>query len=279
MCYSSHQVQDLLDLLVRHNEDIPLDVAALELAKIEFPDLEVEPWIDLLDSYANELGERISEEDDGMSYIQKTNHYLFDELGFRGNDGDFYSPLNSCLNQVLMERTGLPITISLVYMEIGRRLARPVYGIGMPGHFLVEYDDGDLQRYIDPFHHGRMLDAGECLALASRVTGMDLSENMQALEPVSKRQMALRMLNNLRAAYLKSSGWVKALEVQDLLVQASPGDATEYRQRGYLHLQMRHFQQAERDLEKYLALSPEARDKAEIEKRLKALRRWAAGLN
>jgi len=189
-------VKDLLELLVRHNEDIPLDVAALELATIEFPDLEVEPWIALLDSYANELGERVSEGDDGLAYIEKTNSYLFEELGFRGNDGDYYSPLNSCLNQVLMERTGLPITLSLVYMEIARRLSRPIHGIGMPGHFLVQYDDGEFRRYIAPFYHGRMMGPGECLDLGSRVTGMDLSENWQVLEPVSKRQMALRMLNN-----------------------------------------------------------------------------------
>ena len=142
-------MQALLDLLVRYNEDVPLDVAALELASIEFPDLEVDPWLDLLNSYANELAERVSEDDDGLTYIRTANAYLFEELGFRGNDGDYYSPMNSCLNQVLMERTGLPITLSLVYLEIGRRLGRPLWGIGMPGHFLVEYDDGDVRRYID----------------------------------------------------------------------------------------------------------------------------------
>lgn len=269
----------LLDLLVNNDENVPLDVAALELATIEFPDLEVAPWIDLIDSYANELGERVSEGDDGLSYIRITNEYLFDELGFRGNGGDYYNPMNSCLNQVLMERTGLPITLSLVYMEIGRRLGRPVWGIGMPGHFLVEYDDGETQHYIDPFHHGRLMEATECLALASRITGQDMSENWQALEPVSKRQMALRMLNNMRAAYLRGNAWEKALTVQDLLVQASPNDATEYRQRGYLNLQMRHYKDAERDLSRYLSLSPEARDREEIERRLKALHRWVAGMN
>jgi len=272
-------VQALLELLVRYNEDVPLDVAALELATIEFPDLEVDPWLDLLNSYANELGERVSENDDGITYIRTANTYLFEELGFHGNDGDYYSPMNSCLNQVLMERTGLPITLSLVYLEIGRRLGRPVWGIGMPGHFLVEYDDGETRRYIDPFHAGRLMEAEDCLSLASRVTGMDMSQNWQALEPVSKRQMTLRILNNLRAAYLKNSVWKKALEVQELLVKASPQDATEYRQRGYLHLHMKHYRDAERDLEKYLQLSPEARDRVEIEKRLKALQRWVAGFN
>ncbi|MBI3680161.1 MAG: hypothetical protein HY235_07160, partial [Acidobacteria bacterium] len=87
----------LLDLLAKHNEDVPMDVAALELARIEFPDLEIDPWIALLDSYASELGERVSSNDDGPTYILTANRYLFDELGFRGNDGDYYSPMNSCL--------------------------------------------------------------------------------------------------------------------------------------------------------------------------------------
>lgn len=269
----------LLEILSQGNEDIPLDVAALELASIEFPDLDVAPWISLLDSYASELAERVSADDDGPAYIRACNEYLFEELGFRGNDGDYYSPLNSCLNQVLLDRTGLPITLSLVYIEIGRRLGRPVAGIGMPGHFLVEYNDGSYHAYLDPFHAGRELSADECLALASRVTGVDLTESREALEPVSKRQMALRMLNNLRAAYLRRGVWPKALQVQHLLVEASPGDATEYRQRGYLHLQLKNYRNAAQDFDRYLRLSPDAKDRAEVEKRLASLRRYLAGMN
>lgn len=261
------------------NADVPLDIAALELATIEFPDLQIEPWLGLLDSYATELADRVSPRDDGPTFIQKLNEYLFEELGFRGNSGDYYSPLNSCLNQVLMDRTGLPITLSLVYIEIGRRLNRPLAGIGMPGHFLVEYDDGDYQSYLDPFHAGRPLLPEECLELASRVTGLDLSASFEALEPVTKRQMALRMLNNLRAAYLRNSGWEKALRVQELLVTANPHDGVEYRQRGYLNLQVKRYREAFTDLSRYLELCPAARDRSEIEKRIGGLRRWLAGMN
>lgn len=272
-------MRELIELLARNNEDVALDVAALELATIEFPDLDVGVWITLLDSYANELAERVSTDDDAVTFIQSANEYLFDELGFRGNDGDYYSPLNSCLNQVLMERTGLPITLSLVYMEIGRRLDRPIVGIGMPGHFLAAYNDEGHRIYIDPFHQGRILEGEECLALASRITGLDLHEHWGALEPVSKRQMALRMLNNLRAAYLRKATWDKALQVQQLLVSASPNEAVEYRQRGYLHLQMKHYREAAHDLQQYLSLDPDARDREDVEKRLDGLRRWIAGWN
>lgn len=272
-------MRELIELLARHNEDVALDIAALELATIEFPGLDVGAWSTLLDSYANELAERVSPGDDAVAYLQAANEYLFEELGFRGNDCDYYSPSNSCLNQVLMERTGLPITLSLVYMEIGRRLERPIVGIGMPGHFLAAYDDDGHRIYVDPFHQGRILQAEECLALASRITGMDLHEHWSALEPVSKRQMALRMLNNLRAAYLRRGSWEKALQVQQLLVNASPLDPVEYRQRGYLHLQMKHYREAAEDLQRYLVLDPEARDREDVEKRLEGLRRWIAGWN
>lgn len=272
-------MKSLLDLLARYNEDVPLDVVALELATIEFPSLDVPAWVALLDSYANELGERVSLEDDAATYIRMANEYLFEELGFRGNDGDYHSPLNSCLNQVLMERLGLPITLSLVYMEIGRRLNRPIVGIGMPGHFIAAYDDGGDRIYIDVFHGGRLMRGQDCLALASRVTGMDLSESWDALEPVSKRHMALRMLNNLKAAYLRRGVWQKAIHVQELLIKASPHDGIEYRQRGYLHLQLKQYREAAEDLERYLEMEPAAKDRADVEKRLKGLRRWIAGLN
>ncbi|MCS7026429.1 MAG: transglutaminase-like domain-containing protein [Bryobacteraceae bacterium] len=272
-------MRELIELLAGNNEEVALDVAALELATIEFPGLDVSQWLILLDSYAQELSERVSPQDDPLTFIETANQFLFEELGFRGNEGDYYSPLNSCLNQVLVERTGLPITLSLVYMEIGRRLERPILGIGMPGHFLTAYDDDGQHIYVDPFHRGRILEGEECLSLASRITGLDLHDHWEALAPVSKRQMALRMLNNLRAAYLRRGTWEKALRVQELLVRACPLDAVEYRQRGYLYLQLKRYREAAADLLRYLALDPEARDRADVERRLVGLRRWIADLN
>src|SRR5262249_51965792 len=144
---------------------------------------------------------------------------------------------------------------------------------------LVEYNDGDLHRYIAPFYAGRIMEPDECLSLGSRITGLDLTGNLSALAPVSKRQMALRMLNNLRAAYLRRSAWQKALTVQNLLVHAHPDEPNEYRQRGYLHLQMKQYKDAIRDLSRYLELSPDAKDRVDVEKRLQSLQRWRAGMN
>jgi regulator of sirC expression with transglutaminase-like and TPR domain len=272
-------VQQLADMLSGRNEDVSLDVAALQLASIEHPELAVGPFLELLDSYAKELAERVPSATSGKSYVRRANQLLFGELGFVGNSDDYYHPRNSCLNDVLLERTGLPITLSLVYIEIGRRLNRPIYGIAMPGHFVVRYDDGDFASFIDPFHGGQLLTKEACWDLAKQVTGMDISTDPTYLQPVTKRQMLLRMLQNLRAAYLRRQAYPKLVQVLDLLIEAT-GQAEDYKQRGYLHLHLKQFPKARHDLEKYLLLcDPKAEDRPDVERRLKAIRDWLAQMN
>src|SRR5437868_2927694 len=196
-------MDELLDLLARRNEAVQLDLAALQLATIEFPKTQSAPYIGLLDSHAAELSERVDEETSGEEFVGLLNQYLVEELGFRGNEDDYYNPSNSCLNMVLTERVGIPITLSVLYMEIGRRLGRPIYGIGLPGHFLVQYDDGEFSAFIDPFNQGRLLFDQECLELATQVTGYDISRDTTVLKPVNRRHILIRMINNLRAVYFK----------------------------------------------------------------------------
>ena len=159
-------MQPLLDLLTGYSEEPGLDRAALEVARIEYPSLDPEPFVGTLDSYARELSARLAGRTGGSGYVEAANQYLFEELGFRGNAGNYYDPRNSCLNEVLTARTGIPITLAVVYLEIGRRLAQPVYGIGLPGHFLVEYRGADFEAFIDVFHGGRLLTTAECFDLA-----------------------------------------------------------------------------------------------------------------
>jgi regulator of sirC expression with transglutaminase-like and TPR domain len=261
-------VQELRELLVGETEEVPLDVAALQLAAIEYPEVDVESFVLLLDSYAREAGDRIDESTDGRDFIHILNHYLFDELGFHGNVGDYYNPANSCLNEVLASRTGIPITLSLVYMEISRRLGRTVLGIGLPGHFVVQYYDDSFSAFIDPFHEGRILFDIECLDLVKEVTGVDVSRNLDVLRPVSKRHIAIRMLNNLRAAYFRAQNPAKAVPVLDLLIEAMPESPDEYRQRGMCLLQLQHWRAARADFAFYLRLAPDAPDRPQIEAQL-----------
>ena len=257
---------------------VRLDRAALELASIQFPGLAPEPFLDQLNQLASQLGDRLRNFNDGRDFVEKAQRYLFEELGFRGNDEDYFDPGNSCLNQVLERRTGLPITLSVFYMEIARRLAMPVFGIGLPRHFIVEFDDGKFSTYIDPFNGGRVITAPECFALAG-----SQAADPTLLRRVSKKQIAMRMLMNLQGAYLRRNDWARAVEVLDLLILGTPAGAPDlanaHKRRGLMLLELKRFQLARQDLDRYLALAPDAPDREEIRKQLEAIHRWLARVN
>lgn len=272
-------VRELSDLLAGRNDDIELDRAALLLASIEYPDLPFEPFLGKLDDCAAELGGRITPYTDGRSCVLAINRYLFGELGYRGNAEDYYNPANSCLNDVVTRRLGIPITLSVVYIEIARRLAKPVAGIGLPGHFVVRYDDGAYSTYIDPFHDGRLLDVSGCMDLARTASGGSVQFDGSVLAPVSKRQIIARMVNNLRGIYFARRANRKALQVLNLLLEANPASPDEYKQRGLVYLHLERMADARNDFQRYLELAPDSSDRNEIEKQVQSIRRWQVGLN
>jgi regulator of sirC expression with transglutaminase-like and TPR domain len=262
---------ELRELLRSGDESIPLDVAALQIACLEYPDLAVDQYLVLLESYAREFAERLPARVPTIQFVESLNEFLFDELGFAGNQNDYYAASNSCLNEVLASRVGIPITLSVVYMEIARRAGRRVQGIGLPGHFLVQVDEPDMQSYLDPFHGGEMLDSEECFELARQATTLDLPDDPSYLEPVSKRQICLRILNNLRTAYFRAGATQKAIRVLDLLIEAVPGSAEEYKQRGVCYAHQKEFVRARTDFETYLRLSPGAPDRPEVTAELRRI--------
>jgi regulator of sirC expression with transglutaminase-like and TPR domain len=263
-------MRELSDFLAGRATDLHLDKAALLLATIEFPGLDIELFLRILDSYASELAGRLGTR---SGFVQVANQYLFDELGFSGNQADYYNPANSCLNEVLTSRTGIPITLSVVYMEVARRLAMPVFGIGLPGHFIVQYDDGSYSTYIDAFHGGKLLAAADCYELAGA------SENPALLARVDNRQIVVRMINNLRGVYFSREAHRKTVQILNLLLEADPDSAEEYKQRGIAQLQMEQTRAAKADFERYLELAPDAPDREQVEKQLTALKRWLVGMN
>jgi len=261
---------------------VRLDRAALELSTIHTPELEVQPFLDQLNELASQLGDRLRNFNDGRDFVEKAQRYLFEDLGFHGNENDFFDPRNSCLSQVMERRTGIPITLSVLYMEIARRLAMPVYGIGLPRHFIVEFNDGNYATYIDPYHGGRTLTARECFALAgARVADPSL------LQRVSKKQILMRMLQNLHGAYLRKQDWAHTVTTLDWLIVGlsggtpvdAPDLAAAYKRRGLFLLELKRYQDARKDLENYLQMQPEANDREEIRKQLQAIHRWLAKVN
>ena len=272
-------MQRLLDALRNEYSQIPLDIAALELASIEFPGLDPEASLFRLDNIAEQVASRLSGRASGLDFVRATNEMLFEILQFHGNDEEYYDPRNSCLNSVLTRRVGIPITLSVVYIEIGRRLNRPIHGVGLPGHFIVAYEDGNSRYWIDPFHSGRILSFADCSALAKQTSGVDLRSNPAVLAPVNKRQILVRMLSNLKAIYLRGHALDKARQVLDLLIAAMPEYAEEYRHRGLIHLKQFNHRAAKADLERYLKLEPNTPEREEVEKQLLLIERWKAGLN
>jgi regulator of sirC expression with transglutaminase-like and TPR domain len=271
-------MQELRELLLGGPGDPALDLAALQIATIEYPELDPGSFLELLDSYARELGERMRPDADGEEFIHTTNEFLFEELGFQGNQQEYYHPANSCLNEVLTKRVGIPITLSVVYMEVTRRLGRTVHGIGLPGHFIVQYDDAQISAFIDPFHAGRLMFETECFDLAREITGLDISADPDILRPVSKRQILVRMLNNLRSVYFQRQEPLKAIEVLSLLIEADPGSPDEYKQRGVCLAQVQRFSQARSDLEMYLRLSPDAPDREPVSQQIQRIDKYLAAL-
>lgn len=267
---------ELRELLREDSVDVPLDVAALQIATIEYPQLTVEPFLVLLDSHATEFAERVSSRTSGEEFVELLNLYLFEELGFQGNSDDYYDPANSCLNEVLTRRLGIPITLSLVYVEIGRRLGRPIHAIGLPGHFLVAYGAADFQAIIDPFHAGQIRSEEECYELAREATGLPLSDDPDLLAPVSNRHIAVRILNNLRSIYFQRREAYKAVQVLDLLIESAPESAEEYKQRGVCQVQIERYEDARDDLQQYLRLAPNAPDKPQVAAELERIRRLLA---
>jgi regulator of sirC expression with transglutaminase-like and TPR domain len=270
---------DSLRAALRNDSDVTLDVAALELSALESPALDPRPYLDSLDQIASALAARGADVARGPEFLSIANSYLFGDLGFRGAETAYYDPRNSCLNQVLDRRTGIPITLSVVYLEVARRLGRPVFGIGLPGHFVVEYDDGEFSTYIDPFHAGKLLDREECSRVAREITGVDLAAEPSALERVGTRYILVRMLNNLRSAYFRVKQYAKACAALDLLVEAFPANGEYYKARGVARLQLRDFNAARRDFESYLQQTPEAGDRDEVVRQLQIIHRWLGRLN
>jgi regulator of sirC expression with transglutaminase-like and TPR domain len=268
---------EFLRAALQGHTDVGLDQAALEMACIESPGLDPRPSLENLDRMALDLSARLPGPAEGPEFVRGANQYLFEDLGFRGNEAEYHDPRNSCLNHVLDRRTGIPIALSVVYIEVARRMGQPVVGIGLPGHFIVEYDDGRYSTYIDPFHAGKLLTAEDCRKLAQKITRAEVEPS--ALAPVSTRYILVRMLNNLRAAYFRGKQFAKMAQVMDLLIEAFPGNADYYKARGVARLKLKKYRSAKSDLEMYLEHSPEAEDRAQVTQQLEAIHRWLARLN
>jgi regulator of sirC expression with transglutaminase-like and TPR domain len=290
--------QDIVDALLAATtaSGAGLAQAALAIARIEYPRLDPAPYLARLDAMGASARQAIARHGDAVrnptafSRISALNDYLFTELHFVGNRDKYEDPRNSCLNEVLERRTGIPITLSLVYMEVAQRAGMQIEGVNFPGHFLVRCPEigvhGRDGVIIDPFHGGALLSEHDCRVLLQRHVGSEVAFNRSLLVSATRTQIIVRMLLNLKNVYVHMRSFPQARDVTELLLAITPSALSELRDRGLLAYHLNDVTSALRDLQTYLKLSSmsdpdkEAREEHEqIWEHVKTLRRRVAALN
>ncbi len=249
-------------------EDIDLAKAALYIAQEEYPDLDIEEYLNALDTMADEVEERLPDERYPMRVIQGLNQYLYEDLGFVGNNQNYYDPRNSFLNDAIDRRTGIPITLSLIYLEVATRIDFPMVGIGMPGHFLIRPEFEEVGIFVDAFNGGEVLFPEDCQQRLSQIYGETVELQPEFLKPVDTHQFLARMLTNLKVIYLNQEDMDRALAAIERILLIFPDTPMELRDRGLLYYQQGRLTAASQDLESYLQIMPEAPDAPLIQKLL-----------
>ena len=264
-------------MIARPEEDLDLGRAALLVAGEEYPGLDVEDHLRTLDRYADEVR---SLTHDGMPAVERAGvlgSYLFGELGFQGNSEDYYNPENSLFNRVLERQTGIPITLSLLFIEVAKRIGVRCRGVGMPGHFLVGLEGEDI--YFDPFNGAPALTPDDCRRLAEQLFGDRMSWNDGYLAPCTKYEFLFRILNNLKIVYERTDAPQKALGVAQRMVLVNPEAKYLHRDIAVLHYQSQQYRAAIASLENYLREAPDAPDTADAKAWIDSIRTTLNRLN
>lgn len=280
-----------------------LGPAALAIARVEYPTLDAGPYLQRLDRMGEAAAGRLQRRESAgevSAQIAILNAYLYEELGFSGNREQYDDPRNSFLNEVLDRRTGIPISLAVIYLEVGRSAGVRVEGVNFPGHFLLrarasEPTEDDL--IVDPFHSGALLSEIDCRRLLREHVGEEAAFNRALLATATRQQIIVRMLVNLKRLYVRMRSFPQARVIADLLLAVDPSALSELRDRGLLAYHMEDFASALRDLEAYLRMMPKGEtqegggeienadrdettsESAQIWEHVKMLRRRVAGFN
>ncbi|MFZ0733322.1 MAG: transglutaminase-like domain-containing protein [Candidatus Sulfotelmatobacter sp.] len=261
------------------DEKIDLIRASLVIARTEYPNLQIEEYAGRIEALARRVAAKAFD-----SPAQRTlpvlNQVLFEEAKLRGNREDYYDPRNSFLNDVLDRGLGIPIVLSIIYMEVARRVGLHLNGVGMPGHFLLKhYSHDGHETLIDCFNRGDVLSRQDCQNRLDEIYSGEMKLRPEFLHPISRRQILTRMLNNLKTVYLSTRNFRKALPIADLILVIYPRSAEDVKQRALLRYSMGMHGLAAEDLEEYLKMSPNASDAEEIRQMSLSIRRMIALMN
>lgn len=262
------------------DERIDLIRAALVIARSEYPSLEIEEYAGRIERMARRAASLGASETDARRTLAALKQVLFEEANLRGNREDYYDPRNSFLNDVLDRGLGIPITLSIIYMEVAKRVGFQLSGVGMPGHFLLKhYSHDGREILIDCFSRGDILSRQDCQTRLDEIYSGEMKLRPEFLHPISRRQILTRMLNNLKTVYLSTRNFRKALPIADLILVIHPRSAEDIKQRALLRYSMGLHGLAAEDLEEYRKISPNASDAEEVRQMSLSIRRMLALMN
>lgn len=276
---SGAETEDFLGLLAGGG-DIELARAALCFARVtEYRSLNSEAYLARLDRMADELRPRVSPEESPGRVVAVVNQYLFGEEGFRGNELEYYDPRNSYLNEVLDRRLGIPITLSIVYLEVCRRIGLHLEGVSMPGHFLLRYPHPVQPLLIDVFNRGAVVTEEECRVRLRGLHGDALPLTPEMLQSVGPRAILFRMLANLKAIYAHREELPRAIRIAGLMRTIDPNAHGEDRDIGMLYFRMGRLRLARKALAGYLQSWPDAPDVQQVRRQIALIDRLDAMRN
>ena len=257
-------------------DPLPLLEATLEIAAEEHETMDVGVQLARVETIGAEAKARLAGLTNTFARLDALRVFLFEDLGFRGNVDNYDDPRNSYLDDVLERKLGIPLTLSILVIEVARRAGLPAEGVGLPGHFIVRIEESGRRLLVDPFHGGHIITIEDCKELVVRTTGRASLFRKDSVDTATPRAMLTRLLPNLKRIHLAQGDYIRALAVVERLLVIAPSDAKEIRDRGLLLAHLGQSGAAVTDLECYLALAPGAPDVESVRGRLAWIRRRAA---
>ena len=257
-------------------QEIDLATASLWIAAEEYPDLDTIAYLGKIALLAVRVKSKVRRARSVYDAIHVINALLFETEGLRGNRSEYYDARNSYISDVLDRKLGIPIALSVIYMEVARRAGLKLRGIGLPGHFVLQAGEGQSEIYVDPFDSGGLLTRRECITLVRTSAGASV-EAERFLEPYTNRSILRRALTNLKVIYLKQNDQSRALAAAERVRIVAPGLWENLADLARIHARLGHFEAAAQSLAEYVDLAPDSHDLASARETLRQLRHMARG--
>ena len=240
------------------NPNFNLVEKCLKFAQIlEYPELDIEKYIEKITKIGMSLRESIGDVKNPTYLISMLNEHLFENLGYSGDDDDYYNPKNNFLNEVIDKKTGLPITISILYAEVAKFIGLNLKIVGFPSHILVKYNE---EMILDPFYDERLLDIDDLQEILDTNYGGEVEFKSEFLDEITSEQILVRLTRNLKNSYVQSFVYDKALRCVNMVLAIEPESPEDIRDKGILEERLLNYDSALKYLNKYLEINPNAED-------------------